>query len=432
MVVGMKVIIFEEAIDNLLRKDRPSLFFMVGRIIEDEGLAQVFHLVDAGESLISDVRLREPFERIAKELIGFCTFEERSLDWILSNIQDKLELTRGDYIVCSLNQKEPTGYLIKPNHKKSPIDIVLPSRGSSRFARIERIVNSRLLGNKKITVVGAGSGGSKVALELARCGVGSINLIDFDRLEEHNIVRHICGYPDVGRLKTKAVKEVLKSFNPSIKIETFEIDVRKSVELFKRLVRESDLVIAATGVPQTNHFINAICIRENVDAVYAGVYERGSGGFVLRVIPQKTPCYDCIYDAILQTSPPVHLTDEQRALYSTVQDASELKAEPGISIDIGFICLLQAKMALFALLREEETELEDIPYNFLLWFNKSYGPIRPMSLKKVLTKKREKCATCQKEKWEEEALDELGLELSVADKLAHEILEELENEDSKR
>ena len=51
-------------------------------------------------------------------------------------------------------------------------------------------------------------------MELAKAAVGSFALMDFDRLERHNVVRHACYLQDVGRLKTDAVADLVLGKNP--------------------------------------------------------------------------------------------------------------------------------------------------------------------------------------------------------------------------
>ena len=69
------------------------------------------------------------------------------------------------------------------------------------FSRVTGIFDSTILAPKTVGVVGLGSGGSVCALEMAKCGVGTFILVDFDRLKSHNLSRHICGLADVGRLR---------------------------------------------------------------------------------------------------------------------------------------------------------------------------------------------------------------------------------------
>ncbi|TAE94470.1 MAG: ThiF family adenylyltransferase, partial [Oscillatoriales cyanobacterium] len=68
----------------------------------------------------------------------------------------------------------------------------IPER-SELYSRSKGLLETSVLENCKIGVVGLGSGGSTVALELAKAGVGNFVLIDFDRLELENVARHICG-----------------------------------------------------------------------------------------------------------------------------------------------------------------------------------------------------------------------------------------------
>ena len=73
------------------------------------------------------------------------------------------------------------------------------------------------LGTKKVALFGVGGVGSYAAEALARCGVGSIELIDSDRVSESNINRQLCALTStVGRLKTEVVAQRLRDINPRI------------------------------------------------------------------------------------------------------------------------------------------------------------------------------------------------------------------------
>lgn len=68
----------------------------------------------------------------------------------------------------------------------------------------------------RIHIVGCGSVGSTVAENLARCGVTKMTLWDFDKVEPHNIVNQMFDQNDVGKLKVKALKDILTDINPEI------------------------------------------------------------------------------------------------------------------------------------------------------------------------------------------------------------------------
>ena len=58
------------------------------------------------------------------------------------------------------------------------------------FSRNKGILESDIMSQKKVIILGCGSVGSLVALELARAGVKYFILVDADVVEYHNICRH--------------------------------------------------------------------------------------------------------------------------------------------------------------------------------------------------------------------------------------------------
>lgn len=66
----------------------------------------------------------------------------------------------------------------------------------------------------RVAVAGLGGLGSQVALTLARCGVGALHLIDFDRVDVANIHRQAYFPRHIGRLKTDALAEMILAINP--------------------------------------------------------------------------------------------------------------------------------------------------------------------------------------------------------------------------
>ena len=92
----------------------------------------------------------------------------------------------------------------------------------SIFSRNKGILESSVMNTKRAVILGCGSVGSLVAMELARAGVGHFLLADPDIMEYHNVCRHQCGIEDVGDLKINALTRKLKNINPKVHIETFE------------------------------------------------------------------------------------------------------------------------------------------------------------------------------------------------------------------
>ncbi len=90
---------------------------------------------------------------------------------------------------------------------------------------------------KKATVGIAGLGGlgSAVAIALARIGVGTLVLVDFDIVEPSNLNRQHFFIDQIGKAKTAAMKEILASINPYVKVFTHRVELNRMniPQLFK-------------------------------------------------------------------------------------------------------------------------------------------------------------------------------------------------------
>lgn len=82
------------------------------------------------------------------------------------------------------------------------------------------------MSGKKVTLIGCGSLGGYVAHLLARAGIGSICLLDNDRLSWENVGRHLLGASDVGHSKSESIGRRLSNELPHIKVSHFDGDWR--------------------------------------------------------------------------------------------------------------------------------------------------------------------------------------------------------------
>lgn len=93
-----------------------------------------------------------------------------------------------------------------------------------RFLRNEMLIgkeNQKKLNNSSVIIFGIGGVGSSVAESLARCGVGSITLVDSDNIDITNINRQLHAVSQtVGRPKTEVMAEKIKSINPEANVRT--------------------------------------------------------------------------------------------------------------------------------------------------------------------------------------------------------------------
>lgn len=94
------------------------------------------------------------------------------------------------------------------------------------FSRMELLIGREaadLLGTKKIAVFGLGGVGSYVSEALARCGVGSLTLVDHDIIGITNINRQLYAlHSTLGKLKTKVAKERIRDIDENILVHTYD------------------------------------------------------------------------------------------------------------------------------------------------------------------------------------------------------------------
>ena len=97
------------------------------------------------------------------------------------------------------------------------------------FLRQTNIFNPKKQ-KSKIFILGAGSTGSFIVLTLAKMGFRNLNIIDFDKIESHNIPNQFYRIKDINNLKVNAIKEIVKSFSGT-EIATEKIKIDKNHEL---------------------------------------------------------------------------------------------------------------------------------------------------------------------------------------------------------
>lgn len=74
------------------------------------------------------------------------------------------------------------------------------------------------LKNASVAIAGLGGLGSNIAVSLARAGVGTLFLTDFDRVDLSNLNRQQYTVNDIGKYKTEALKELLLNINPYMNV----------------------------------------------------------------------------------------------------------------------------------------------------------------------------------------------------------------------
>ena len=217
------------------------------------------------------------------------------------------------------------------------------------WQRVERLIggdNLSRLAEKKVAVVGLGSGGGFVALSLAMSGVGNFVLVDNDKLERGNVTRHVADLRYIGQNKASAVAGLIRNRNPEA-----QVDVRQSaIEDCWDCLDDVDLLVAAVDHENVKYAINEVCLEKRLRASYAGVYERGEGGDHVIIKPFDGPCYACWSDAT-RDGVMVSLDPGGDLDYGMIDEAGTLEAEPGLWVNVTKVAGIQTDLVLNELLR---------------------------------------------------------------------------------
>ena len=143
-----------------------------------------------------------------------------------------------------------------------------------------------------VMVVGAGGLGSPILLYLAANGVGSITIVDPDKIELSNLQRQIIHDSEsLGKPKTEVAKRKIEKLNPDVKVSN--VVGRFSQSNARSLVSSHDMVVDASDNFDTKFLVNDACILENKPFSIGSVLEYH--GQTSTFIPGKSPCYRCLF-----------------------------------------------------------------------------------------------------------------------------------------
>lgn len=123
--------------------------------------------------------------------------------------------------------------------------------------------------NSCILVFGVGGVGGYAVEMLARCGVGKIILVDFDKVDETNINRQIIALNStIGKSKVSVMKDRILDINPDLVVETFEERV-SSNNISKFFNQKIDFVVDAIDSIDDKVALIKYCKENNINIVSA-------------------------------------------------------------------------------------------------------------------------------------------------------------------
>jgi len=161
-----------------------------------------------------------------------------------------------------------------------------------RYSRLRLIAwwDQDKLAKSRVLVVGAGAIGNEVLKNLALLGIGTVYVIDFDRVELTNLARSVLFRPsDQGRPKAEAAADAMRTLNPDTEVVPLLADVVHEVGL--GLFQHVDVVIGCLDNREARLWVNRCCWKTTTPWVDGGIQE--INGVVKVFVPPDSACYEC-------------------------------------------------------------------------------------------------------------------------------------------
>ena len=136
-----------------------------------------------------------------------------------------------------------------------------------RFSRLELQIgkdNLELLEKKNVLIVGCGGVGGYVIEALTRSGIGTLILVDYDKVEISNCNRQLIALTsNFGKLKVDCYKDRCKEINPELIVITKPLQL--TPDNFENIFAEKiDFVVDACDDLKVKYALAEYCLKENI------------------------------------------------------------------------------------------------------------------------------------------------------------------------
>jgi len=168
----------------------------------------------------------------------------------------------------------------------------------------------------KVLIIGAGGLGSPAALYLTSAGIGTLGIVDSDKVELNNLQRQIVhSVNTVGKPKVDSAKDRLNAINPDVKVIPYNIRLTSANIL--DIIKGYDMVVDGSDNFPTRYLVNDACVFSNKPLSHGGIFR--FDGQAITILPHKSACYRCLFS---EPPPP--------GLVPSCQEAGILGAVAGI------------------------------------------------------------------------------------------------------
>ncbi len=183
----------------------------------------------------------------------------------------------------------------------------------------------------RVLVIGAGGLGCPAALYLAAAGVGTLGLLDFDRVDASNLHRQVLfTLEDVGAPKAERARERLAALNPGINVVAHQTEL--CAANVRALFEDYELIVDGSDRIGTRYLVNDACVLYGKPLVSAAIHR--FEGQAMSYSPGRGPCYRCLFpeirDGVLPNCAQAGVLGVLPGVLGTVQATEAIKLLLGI------------------------------------------------------------------------------------------------------
>ena len=158
------------------------------------------------------------------------------------------------------------------------------------------IFGQKLITKSKVLIIGVGGLGCTITDYLARAGVGTVGIVDMDKVQLSNLHRQsLYNTNDVGKFKVEIIKKKIKLINPSTKIKIFKtkIDSNNIISILKNF----DIVVDGSDNFKTKFLLNKYCIKYRKILIIGAISKFDGHVFTFNFKKKNEPCLKCFYQS---------------------------------------------------------------------------------------------------------------------------------------
>ena len=208
--------------------------------------------------------------------------------------------------------------------------------------------------DSRVLLIGAGGLGSPASLYLAAAGVGTLGIVDDDRVDESNLQRQIAHSTEtLGEWKAESAKRTIQALNPDVNVIPYL--ERLTSENVERILADGwDVIVDGADNFPTRYLVNDAAVFHDIPLVHGSIYR--FEGQVTVFKPHQGPCYRCLFP----TPPPPEMAPscaEGGVLGVLPGIVGSLQASEALKLCLGIGESLSGRLLLFDALETEFSEV---------------------------------------------------------------------------